>query len=219
MAYFDPKPLALSLAVTIDCMAAMKATVKHKRNYRQSDTQLTGRPVLGFEDSVVIIAEMPVADREAVKISLVSKHFYDLTNLFYSATRKEQLLQTLWEAFARIFVRRVLAMEPRTSCAFVLRFKGALERVYVGAEHQEILAAHSGTGAPVLDASGAVAWTGLEMRILVHWGDMGRMEVLPHNRSLPGEPDSRIEMLHDWLTTRYLESHDNMDEVRVLEHT
>jgi hypothetical protein len=44
------------------------------------------------------------------------------------------------------------------------------------------------------------------------------MEVLPENQSLPGEPDSRIEMLHDWLTTRYTESQMVMDEVTVLEH-
>ncbi len=218
MAYFDPKPLALSLTVTMGFMAAIKATVKHRRNYRQSGTELTGRPVLGFEDSVVITAEMPVADRQAVELSLVSKHFNDLHNLFYSAIRKEKLMQTLWEAFAGIFVRRVLAMEQRTSCAFILRFKGSFERVYVGAEHQEMQDAHSATGAPVLDASGAVAWVGAEMRLGLRYTENGRLEVLPHNRSLPGEPDSRIAMVHDWLTARYTEHRLVMDEVSVLPH-
>jgi hypothetical protein len=218
MAYFDPKPLALSLAVTQNFMAAVKATVKHKRNYRQSDVELTGVQVMGFEDSVVITAEMPVADRKAVELSRTSKHFYDLHNLFYSAIRKKELMQRLWEAFADIFVQRVLAMEQRTSYAFVLRLKGALERVYVGAEHQEMRAAHSWTGAPVLDASGAVAWPGREMRLGLRYGETGRLEVLPHNRSLPGEPDSRIGMAKDWLTARYTACGSVMDEVSVLEH-
>jgi hypothetical protein len=218
MAFFDPKPDALSLLVTIDFMTLVKATVKHKRHHRKSDTQLTGRPVLGFEDSIEMIAEMPVSDIRAVHLRRTCKHFNHLHNLLYSPIRKEHLMQTLWEAFTAIFVRHVLTMEQNTSCAFVLRFKGDLERVYVGAEHQEVLAAHRGTGAPVLDATGAVAWLGRRTRILVHWTEMGRMEVLPENRSLPGETDSRIEMLHDWLTTRYTESRMLMDEVTVLEH-
>jgi hypothetical protein len=161
---------------------------------------------------------MPVSDIRAVELSRVSRHFYELHNLFYTAIRKEHLMQKLWEAFAGIFVRRVLAMEQCTSLTIILRFKGAQERVYVGAEHQEVLTAHSGTGAPVLDATGAVTWPDRQHRTLVHWTEMGRSEVLPENRSLPGEPDSRIEMLHDWLTTRYTESKMVMDEVTVLEH-
>ena len=173
---------------------------------------------MGFEDSVVITAEMPVVATEAVKISRTCKNFLRLRNLLYSDSTKNQLMQGLWNAYAGIFVRGVLAMEPRTSCAFILRFKGSFERVYIGAEHQEVQAAHSRTRAPVLDASGAVAWPGREMRMLVQWTETGRMEVLPHNRSLPGEPDSRIAMLHDWLTTRYRESQMVMDEVTLLEH-
>ena len=218
MAYVALFNEAIVHVLTINFMNAVKQTVEEKRNPRQSDTQLTGLPVLGFEDSVVITAEMPVADRQAVELSRTCKKFLRLHNLVYTAARKQELMQTLWSAFAVIFVRRVLTMEQRTSCAFVLQFKGALERVYVGAEHQEMLAAHSGTGAPVLDASGAVAWRGKEMRIAIHYTENGRLEVLPHNRSLPGEPDSRIGMVHDWLTARYAEHGLLMDEVVVLAH-
>ena len=218
MAYVELFNESIVHVLATDFMAAVKATVKDNRNPRQSDTQITGLPVLGFEDSVVITAEMPVADREAMKMSRTCKHLQYLHNLLYSPIHKEQLMQTLWSVFAVIFVRRVVTMEQRTSCAFVHRFKGALERVYVGAEHQEMLAAHIGTGTPVLDTSGAVVWQDRDMRVGIHYTENDRLEVLPHNRSLPGEPDSRIGLVNDWLTAHYTESGMVMDEVSVLEH-
>ena len=218
MAYVELFNEAIVHVLTTRFMDAVQVTVEDTRIPRQADTQLTGLPVLGYEDGVVITAEMPVADIQAVKLSRTCKRFQYLHNLLYNPTRKQELMQTLWSAFAAIFVRRVLTMEQRTSCAFILRFTGALERVYVGAEHQEMQAAHSGTGAPVLDASGAVAWVGAEMRLAVRYTEVGRLEVLPHNRSLPGEPDSRIGMVYDWLTARYTEHGLLMDEVSVLAH-
>ena len=215
VALFDE---AIAHVLTINFMRAVHVTVDENRKPRQSDEKLTGLPVLGFEDSVVVTAEVPVTDREAVKLSRTCKHFKYLHDLLYGPDYKQQLIDTIWFDFADLFVRRVLTMEPRTSCAVVLRLKGDLERVYVGALRQEVLAAHSGTGAPVLDASGAVAWVGRADRTLVHWTEHGRMEVLPHNRSLPGEPDSRIEMLYDWLDARYAESQTVIAQVTVLEH-
>ena len=209
---------AIVHVLTTRFMDSVHATIDNTRVPRQADTEVTGLQVMGFEDGVVITAEMPVADTEAVKMSRTCKHFLRLRNLLYSVSNKEQLMQGLWTAFAGIFVRGVLAMEQRTSCAFILRFKGSFERVYVGAEHQEMRAAHGVTGAPVLDASGAQAWPGVQMRLAVRYTEMGRLEVLPENRSLPGEPDSRIAMMHDWLTTRYRESQMVMDEVTLLEH-
>ena len=79
-------------------------------------------------------------------------------------------------------------------------------------------AAHGVTGAPVLDASGAQVWPGVQMRLAVRYTEMGRLEVLPENRSLPGEPVSRSGLLMDWLTERYRACGLVMDEVSVLEH-
>lgn len=218
MAYVALFNEAIVHVLTTILQEGMRATFQHTRIPRQADTELTGLSVLGYEDGIVITAEMPVAEREAVKIGRTCKKFHHLHNLVYTPARKREIMQTLWEAFADVVVQGVLAMEQPSSCAYILCFAGALERVYIGAEHQEIRAAQSGTGAPVLDANGVLAWPGNQWRLGLRYSEHGRFYVFPHNQSLAGEPDSRIGMVHDWLTARYAEHGLLMDEVVVLAH-
>lgn len=218
MAYVDLFNEVIVHVLTLTFTKAVNVTVEQTRNPRQSDEQRAGLPVLGFEDTVMITAEMPVTDREAVWVSRTCKYLHHLHHLLYSDESKQDLIDTIWFDFTHLFVGRVLTMEPRTSCVYVLSLKGALERVYVGASHQEMLAVQSGTGAPLLNASGAVAWVGREVRLSVQWSEWGRTEVLPHNQAVPGAPDSRIKMLHDWLDESYYEHQRVTDEVTVLEH-
>ena len=101
VALFDE---AIAHALTTNFMRAVHVTVEENRKPRQSDEQLTGLPVLGFEDSVVVIAEVPVTDREAAKLRGTCKHFKYLHDLLYGPDYKQQLIDTLWFDFADFFV-------------------------------------------------------------------------------------------------------------------
>lgn len=218
MASLDLSVQAFILVLTTEFTDKIKATVEHTEVDRQTSTEVTGLPVLGCERSVVIRVEMPVADREAAKISRTCKQFRLLHNELYTPIRKQQLTQAMWTAFGNIVVRDVLAMQRPMSCMFVLQFINETERISVCAEHQEMQAAHSGTGAPVLDASGAVAWPGRVLQTGLRWTESGGLEILPQNRSLPGEPDSRIGLVHDWLTAKFGAFSLARAEVSVLAH-
>ena len=99
-----------------------------------------------------------------------------------------------------------------TSLTCYLLFKDDLEHLSVCVEHQEMETAHGLTGAPVLDASGAVAWATVQMRIAV------RLTVLSENRSAAGEPDSHTDLLMSCLTTYQAAFVLDREEVSVLEH-
>jgi hypothetical protein len=193
-------------------------TVKYSEKQRQAAGNITGLPCLGPEHTVKVSATMPVEETEAVKLSRTCKVLDDLYKTLYGEPRKEQLMHGLWNRFFGLVVQEVLAMEQRTTRMFFLRFGNEMEHLCVCAEHQEMQAAHGLTRAPVLDASGALAFVGKEMRIAIRFTSMGKVQVLPHNLAAAGEPDSRtgflMRLLIRDLVRCVLESY----EVSVLEH-
>jgi hypothetical protein len=218
MAYFDPKHDAFTLVLTGEFTNKVNVTVEHLQVPRQTATHVTGLLAMGCEHSVVITAEMPVPDREAVILMCTCKHFQQVHNELYTPIRKQQLLEALWTVFKNIIVRDMFAMQECMTCVFVLQFTNETERISVCVEHQRMQAAHGLTGAPVLDASGAVAWPGRVLQTGLRWTEGGGLELLPQNRSLPGEPDSRIGLVLDWLTAKYEAFRLAREEVSVLEH-
>jgi hypothetical protein len=80
-------------------------------------------------------------------------------------------------------------------------------------------AMHGMTGAAVLDASGALAWTGEQTRLGLRSTTFGALEVLPHNRAGAGEPDSRTQMMKDWMDEKLNTNLLIMQAISVLEHT
>ena len=105
-----------------------------------------------------------------------------------------------------------------TSLTCYLLFKDDLEHLSVCVEHQEMETAHGLTGAPVLDASGAVAWATVQMRIAVRFTAHDLLTVLSENRSAAGEPDSHKDLLMSCLTTYQAAFVLDREEVSVLEH-
>lgn len=176
-------------------MSQVGVTVKYSERPRQAAVYITALPCLGPEHTVKVSATMPVQETEAVKLSRTCKVLDALYKTLYGEPRKEQLMQFLWNMFFGLVVQEVLAMEQRTTRMFFLRFGKEMEHLCVCAEHQEMQAAHGLTRAPVLDASGALAFVGKQMRIAIRFTSMGKVQVLPHNLAAAGEPDSRTDFL------------------------
>ena len=218
MASLELTQSAVGCAFETLLMGPLTATFEYSERQRQSAGTVTGQPCVGRVYIARVTAEMPVSARQAAKASRTCKLLHSVYRALYTERRKTELMAWLWDRFSDIVVREVLDMNPWSSLTCCLLFKGDLEHLSVCAEHQDMEAVQGGTRAPVLDASGAVAWPGVRMRIAVRYTPYGLLTVLPENRAAAGEPDSRTHLLRTWLNAHKAGFELFREQLSVLEH-
>lgn len=218
MASLELTQSAVGCAFETLLMGPLTATFEYSARERQGPSTVTGQQCVGSAYIARVTAEMTVSARQATKASRTCKLLHTVYRALYTEQRKTELMAWLWDRFSDVVVREVLDMDPWSSLTCYLIFKGDFEHLSVCAENQDMEAVQGGTGAPVLDASGAVAWPGLQMRIAVRYTPYGLLTVLPENRAATGEPDSRTHLLRTWLNAHKAGFELFREQLSVLEH-
>ena len=192
---------ALKFVVRNCFMDSFKTKVKRSEMPRQTDDQITGLQLMGNEYTVQLTAEMPIMDREAVKISRTCKRFLGLSRTWYGQQQKDILRKGLWDMFTGIVVQKALAMEENSSGTFTLCFVNEVQRLCVCVYHQQMK-----------DPS----FEGVQMRHAFRFTELGGLTIFPHNEAEEGERDSRTDKMLDWLAAAFATAAQAREVVSVL---
>ena len=85
-------------------MGPVEVTLEYSDKPRQVASKVTGHPCVDREDTVVVTAQMPVEERETVKVSRTCKLLYSMYVALYTERRKTELMQGLWDVFSGLVV-------------------------------------------------------------------------------------------------------------------